>query len=402
MLFCIHFLQILQQCGVFRPHLHYYLCRKRSGTEWMVIMKSQLIVTAPPITTFPAYADTLAIICSFDEGREWMFSHYIQIQVNDIVSRVNDPDDFMLLAMFTSSFFVDIDMRKQANVACDNFFLGGERCPFLNVYEIPNSYVDAIDDSFINFIKRTIDNKIYIFLYVEISKIPNYGIKSELSHQVLIFGYDDDEQTVDFADFILGKYTFTKCTYDEMENAYKNVEKVLLPIVKTTALVQHIGYGAFTFDYSYIQDSIRAYLYPDIKVTERQNNYTMSIFKPVNWQTETYMGVDVYDYFPKFVARELELGKAIIDHRLFHAMYDHKEMMVKRIEFLIQQKCISKDKYSFLEEYSSNVCNRMRVIRNLVLKYNEKDNPKTLDKINIMLAETKTTETDLLKQIFDV
>jgi hypothetical protein len=333
-------------------------------------MKNELIVTYPPLTTFTTYADALAILLSFDEGKDWAYSHYIQIQVNDIVNHSNNGDA-MESAPFTASFFVDIDTRKRANVVCDNFWLGGERYPFFNVFEIPNDYVNAIDGTFVDFIKRTIDGKIYIYAYVDVSKISNYGTASPLGHQVLIHGYDDEMRKIQFADFLGGgKYMFATCSYDEIEAAYKGIGELFLPIVKSVALVQHIGYGTYTFDLSYVRDSVREYLFPDKNVTERQNNYAESIFKPVNWQLKTYMGVDVYDYFPKFIARELELGKTAIDDRLFHAMYDHKEMMIKRVEYFVAKGYLGKDVLQPLEEYKTAVRNKAVIARNLIIKYN--------------------------------
>jgi hypothetical protein len=364
-------------------------------------MKNQLIVTYPPLTTFTTYADALAILLSFDEGQDWAYSHYIQIQANDIVSRNNNTEDMMESAPFTASFFVDIDTRKRANVVCDNFWLGGERCPFFNVFEIPNDYVNAINGTFADFIKRTIDGKMYIYAYLDISKISGYWTRVPLGHQLLIYGYDEETRTVNFADFLDNqKYTFATCSYDEIEAAYKGISDLFLPIVKSVALVQHIGYGAYIFDMSYIRDSIREYLNPDPKVKERQNNYTMSIFAPVSWQTETYMGIDVYDYFPKFIDRELELGKTHIDERLFHAMYDHKEMMVKRVKHFIKKGYLSDDVRPFLEQYMTTVRNKMQAVRNVVIKYNMKERVETLDHVKTTLPEIRNAEIELLEKIF--
>jgi hypothetical protein len=366
-------------------------------------MKNQLRVTYPPLTTFTTYADTLAILFSFDEGQDWAYSHYIQIQVNDIINRNNNINDMMESAPFTASFFNDFDTRKQANVICDNIFLGRERCPFFNVFEIPNNYVDAIDGTFVDFIKRTIDSEIYIYAYLDISKISGYWTEEAVGHQLLIYGYDDENHTINFADFIDNqKYTFTICSYDEIESAYIGVADLFIPTVKSVALVQYNSHRVYTFDMSYVQDSIHEYLSPDPKVAERQNNYTMSIFTRVGWQTETYMGVDVYDYFPKFIAREFELGKTHIDKRLFHAMYDHKEMMVRRIERFVKKGYLSGDVHPHLEQYKIAVRNKMQLVRNAVIKYNMTKRIETLDYVRETLPEIRSKEIELLRQIFTV
>jgi hypothetical protein len=364
--------------------------------------KKILPVTYPPITTYTGYADAIAILCSHTESLDWVYSHYIQIQVNDIINRVNNPDDLMLFAPFTASFFNDFDTRKTINAVCDNIFLGTERCPFFNVFEIPNTYVKAIDEKFCDFIKRTIDDGMYIYGYFDQSKISNYGSDFEIGHQILIFGYDYNNQRIHFADFLYGgKFTFEQCKFTEMEQAFCNIDNIFLPIVKSVALIQFIDYGAYTFDYSYVQDSVREYIYPDIKTEERQNNYTMSIFKPVNWITKTYMGTNVYDYFPIFIERENELKKDNIDHRLFHAMCDHKEMMIKRLCHFLETGYINNDKIPQIELYTK-VRDNVLIVRNIILKYNLINVIGKIEKIKTLLAETKELEIKLLKEIFDV
>jgi hypothetical protein len=364
--------------------------------------KYLLPITYPTITTFTGYADTLAILQSHEKSLEWVYSHYIQIQANDIISRVNDTDDFMRSALFTASFFGDFDTRKTINAICDSIFLGVERCPYFNVFEIPNKYINIIDKRFCDFVKRVVDDGMYIYGYFDRSKISNYDSNLELGHQILIYGYDDSKQLIHFADFVdERKYSFSQCSYDEIECAFHNIDNVYLPLVKSVALIQYVESDIYTFDFSYIQDSIRDYISPNSKTENRQNNYTMSAFKPVDWITKTYMGVNVYNYFLIFIERELEMGKEYIDHRLFHAMYDHKEMMIKRMQYFLGKGYIAKDKTPQIESYIEVRDNALS-IRNLVLKYNLTKSTREINKIKTLIEVTRPLEIDLLSGIFSI
>jgi hypothetical protein len=364
--------------------------------------KNILPVTYPPITTYTGYADTLAILCTHQEALDWVYSHYIQIQANDITNRVNNLDDLMKYATFTASFFSDFDTRKKINAICDSIFLRFESCPFLYVFELPNSYVNLIDSKLYDFIRRTIDNGMYIYGYFDHSKVSSCKTNFEMGHQFLIYGYDDDERAIHFADFINdGKYTFMKCSYEEIEIAFRNMDNIYIPKRKSVSLVQYLNDGTFIFDYLYIQKTISDYINPDPLDEELQNNYTMSLFKEENWKTKTYMGVNVYDYFPVFIEREIELGKRFIDHRLFHAMYDHKEMMLKRIQHFIQKEYLGEEKLLQAEKYSK-VRDNMLIVRDRILKYNITKQPRELAKVKLLIAETKPLEKELLKEIFGV
>jgi hypothetical protein len=360
----------------------------------------------PAITSFPAYADALAILTSHEESFDWLYSNYIKIQVNDIVNRTNDPNDAMSFAPFTSSFFCDFDTRRQANVIGDNFFLGGERCPFLSIFEIPTQFIDKIASNFCDFVRMAVDNDYYIFGYFDVSQIEVYrqnNIHDLFGHQFMIHGYDNDEKCIFFADFLdKGKFRLAKCSYSQIDAAYTNMSELVIPLIKSIVAIKYNEQGFYTFDILHIKEQIASYITPNLHIAKLQNDYTLTMFTPVGWETETYMGVDIYDYLVNFIYKALDLQKTSIDLHHFHAMFDHKNMMLRRVDYFVQKGYLPRDVIVLNRRYKSDVRDKVLMARNLVIKYNLKPDLRIIKVISALLSEAREQEILLLKKIYNI
>ena len=368
--------------------------------------KKILPVTYPPITTYPAFAATLSILNSYEESYDWMFSHYLQIYAVDKVNR----GEFLILrgnAPYKAVFFGDVDNRRLLNANCDFMFFSKETCQYLDIFEVPTELFMTYNETFVSFIKRSIDLNMYVYAYVEQSKIEAFHRDYELNHPLLIFGYDDNEGVVHVADFVSSTYEFFECTYDELENAFQsglNFPVNVMDLPKESeaiALIRYTDYAPFIFDYSYIQDTIKEYIYPNKSKVEKFDRYIMSRLSFSDQVLKTHMGIDVYQYLSDLIQLEFNSGKEFIDYRIYHAMYDHKEMMIKRIEHFIKKGYLDSGKSALLEEYKKVRDNTLS-IRNSILKYNIQKNKGVTDRVVSSLAETRDLEISLLKEIFDV
>ena len=374
----------------------------------MITEKKKILpITYPPITTYPGFAATLSILYSHEESYDWMYSHYLQIYAIDKANR----DEYTLPlggAPYMVVFFGDTDNRRLTNTNSDFMFFSKEKCQYLDSFEVPTEFFIASNEPFISFLKRSIDLDMYMYLYVDQSNIEMFHRDSGFVHPLFIFGYDDKNSEVHVADFVNGKFAYFQCSYDELEKAFysamtlpNNANNMLPKESDAIALIRYINYAPFTFDYSYIQDTIYEYIYPDETKTERFNNYTMSRHSFRKRTLKTYSGVDVYNYLSDLIELERNAGRDYVDYRIYHAMYDHKEMMIKRLEYFFQQGYLGSDKSAFLEAYNEVRDNTLS-IRNSILKYNIKKDKGITDKVVIKLDETKRLEISLLKGLFDI
>jgi hypothetical protein len=363
-------------------------------------MKKILPLKDPPITTFPSYAAALGILSNYEEAFDWVYSQYIQLCT---VEMTNAYKDKYTNISYLPVFFVDTDTRNFTNIFSDVYFIMKTSSLYLNLYEIPSELIVARKESFVSLIKQCIDLNMYIFAYIDASKIKQYAKLNLNLHEIFIYGYNDEEKLMYFADFPINdtvKYQRSVCSYEEIEDAFTSVVNFVYPLTKPIGLIKYTNSSPYEFDLSYVKNSIKEYIYPNRNVAENYNNYAMSIFRYLDWKTKTYIGVDVYDFFINHINNALT-KEYPVSVEMFHGLYDHKEMMLKRIDHFVGKGYLSADKLAIRNEYVT-IRDRALAIRNLILKYKLQKKDVTLDKAKMLLNETKPLEIQLLKNIFEI
>ena len=368
--------------------------------------KKTLPVTYPPLTTYPAFAATLSILSSYEEAFDWMYSHYIQIYAADKVNRGGYKVDSGN-APYKPLFFGDSDNRRLAYTNADFIFFAKDVCQYFDLFAVPSDMFISGGETFVSMVKRSIGLDMYLYIYADQSKIGIFNRSNGFVHPLFIYGYDDEEGTVSAADFVDGKFVYFKCSYDEIEAAYRsgidlpNYCNNLPKESESIALIRYTNYAPFVFDFSYVQDSVREYLYPDKTKADRFTSYIMSRFSFSDQILKIHMGIDVYQYLSDLVELEFGAGKDYLDYRIYHAMCDHKAMMIKRVEHFIKQGYLNGSKASILEEYMQVQAKTLSA-RNCVLKYNMQNDKETAYKIPRLMAEAKDLEIPLLIELFDL
>lgn len=361
-----------------------------------------LPITDPPLTTYPGYADTLAILMSHPEAFDWVFSNYIQLYATQII--VNDFNHYFPTTGYAPSFFGDFDNRRLVNMMSDTIFLDREKCPHLNVFEAPLALIENNEHSIVDFIRKCIDLEMYIYGYADITSIHNYRVRnpSETSfHPVFVFGYDDEKRRFHVGEFLLGrKYHFTWFDYDEVELAFRNIKNYELLRVKSISLIQYVSNASFLFRFESVRKCISEYLNPTCESSLNLTEYSTSFFAPLDWHTHSFIGIDVYNFLEEFLSVEIALKLQRFDLRPFHALFDHKSMMVKRIQYFIEQGYLKKP-ISILEHFEK-IKKDTEIARNLIIKRNRLLDDAIVERIPEILQKTKEQETALLRLTFDV
>lgn len=110
-----------------------------------------------------------------------------------------------------------------------------------------------------------------------------------------------------------------------------------------------------------------------------------------------YKQLEKYDVMIKMVKKMKEDNE--LDYRMFHALYEHKSIMVKRVEELMNQGLISSDEVLVSEaeeiEKISDIC------RMMVLKYNILPRDDMLEELERNLLELKDKEIIFLTKLRD-
>lgn len=363
--------------------------------------KKLLPLAKPPITTFPSYAAALGIMANYEESYDWFYSQYIQLCTIEITNPYENEETH---APYIPTFFVDTDMRRITHTFSDYYFVMRENCPFLSICEVPNSLINVYDESFVEFIKKCIDLDMYIFTFLDVTKIGEYKSVSAGFHEIFIYGYDDEKSCVYFADFPINdssKYGYSTCPYLEVEEAYYSMNMLPYPIVKSVALIKYTNEVPYVFNMDYVINSVKAYMAPDISEANSYKDYVDSLFYRLGWKTKVYMGCNVYDFLTNYIKGETARGNNYFSTELFHGLYDHKEMMIKRVQHFISKGYLPKDKYLSIKKYYKIRDNAL-LIRNCVIKYNLRPSEELINKILELLKVTYDMEIPILYEIFDL
>jgi hypothetical protein len=373
--------------------------------------KHILPVAYPTITVLTSYASALAILQSHEEALDWVYSHYLQMYV--IKAEIEDiTQDYYATAGYASSFFGDFDTRRLSSTTSEEAFKSREPYPFFSSFEIPYDMITTYAPSFTAFLKDRIDKNYYLYVYADTTEIREYGHwheeRSFKGHPMMIFGYDDEKGTFSIADFFQkGVYAFEECPYAEMEAALSSKEISYVPLgkrIESISAIQYNDEGIFSFDIGYVRETVAGYISPSPQKAEAFTKYASSYFKPLKWKATAIIGSDVYGFlsdFAKLYVALRDFGVTSIDIRPFHALYDHKAMMCKRLEYFSQKNYIPPDKQTPISEYGK-IRDKAMIIRNMILKYNANPQTKILDALDKLLIETKIQEIELLREIFDI
>ena len=362
--------------------------------------KKILPVTYPPITSNFGMALPLSILYCYEDTYDWIYSHYINTVVFD------NPDSWRERGALRISFFVDTDTRRFSNDKNLYSILLRSQFPFLQQTEVSHEMLEVLELPILTFIKSAIDTGRYLYVRVNVAPIKLYHCSDYFLHGLFIYGYDDEQQVLHFADFVFnhGKFTFATCPYQEFTEGYYSTNVTQLETGDNTIGMMKYwnrrdayDWTTYELDMEYILESIHDYLQPDPKVARRFDRYLRSTYA---LPMKTYTGVDVYRYFQLSAQRSLDYGALWReDLTLYHCLLDHKEMMLKRFDYLYENGYLAEEKAKYFEAYQT-VRDHAVSLQNMFLKAFLAKNPAALRKSPALLEETKELETELLAKIF--
>lgn len=289
----------------------------------------ELPITIPIIKTHQYLAYPLSIILNYEETKPWFYSNYVQLVCRDLNLEFEYAKDFSNNPWLTIT-------------TCDT---------------------NITKDEFLKFLISAIKKEEYIYLFVDKYYISNFSqfLKFHFSHDLLIYGFDLENQFLHGIGYDkTGKFVFLQLRFQELIEGWMSEHNDQ----RSLTLMKYNSYRFHNYAiHSSEQDLIRLYdlTYKYLHgipayVDERSNSYFsqfsgMDIYKPL---------INVLNYYQSI--------QKPLDIRIFHALWEHKLLMVERIHFLSQhfgenntEKLIAKA--TILEK-------KALIIRNLVLKYN--------------------------------
>jgi len=336
-------------------------------------MKKILKIAPASIHTFSHNIVLLTILETSSLTEPWILSHYTNL--------------FFTRKGNTGDFFSAYDGDWQ--------YFEHKTCPWIRYLRYDRNLLRDHCD-IINLCKSMINNDTYVYVCVDEYYISNYTSgngKSHFLHPVFIYGYDDEEQMFYVADhFSNGVFSSQKIRISEFQTAYNSefqeqdfLEGIVGMQLRKSSACFHIQNvpEMFELNISKIIEDIKSYLCIN------------SIYKT---NDHYYVGIQYYNALMSVIHDKKAGNEYEINVRMFCTLLDHKIMMKRRIEYMLNHAYIASNHVDMLNIFKSIEQNTLLLLR-LVVKYGINPSHNLLDRMEKLITSICDVETKTLMQL---
>ncbi|MFD2673333.1 hypothetical protein [Marinicrinis sediminis] len=343
-------------------------------------MSVSLRLYPPFVQGYLFYAYPASLIGMTDETKPWIFSHYIQMCI--------DPD------------------FEHSPVPYTFYAFDYAMCPWLKVESISRKTLQACGPDPLSFFKACIAQQQCIYVYLDEYQIPHrvHYRKSRFIHENLIVGYDDNEgafELLGFDEYMI--FRRTKISYEQMLTAYAGVDDGMdqpdelhqilnsdsARVFQRIQLFQRHSDVRYPFDTQLVWESMQDY----VQGYNTSNRLSM-LRKPWN---RAY-GIHCYPYILDYVHRLIH-DEVPFDIRYLHNLWEHKQLMTKRIHYMQQHQFLGRD--TAIQKEFEKLEHQTLLLRNLMLKYYYQPNRAHLEHIGEALPQIGEKEVPLLRCVME-
>ena len=334
-----------------------------------------LPMNKPIISTYSTEANMLAVFASDEQAMAWFFENYFQVFTN---------------GRFEFSSYIDFWAA-----------LPWHSCPFFETYEYDLNFDFDFDvlDVFIN----AINDGFYVFLPLNQAYIEGAGFygDSDRVHETFVYGYDLAKKIFYIADFFDQGYSFIEASFKEIKASYTGVRSLVNrnDALSNMILMKFKKNEKYIFDLNNYKKNINDYLLskPTIDPLLTYRQYYFDHAK------EHIFGMSVYDFLISLINKiyyaDIPVIRKNIDFRGFHMMYEHKNLTLYALRYMIHQKYLCEES-SFLD-ICTHMIDETLILRNLTLKFNQSKNEKYFRKMSDKILALKKADKDFTRSLLE-
>lgn len=335
----------------------------------------------PQISHSPVISGLFATLGTKQDASAWFLSNFINIHINTETGE----DQFY--------------SRR-------DFFIN---CPWIHMCTVNMDQIHSVCSSVNKFIIENLKLGYYLYIVVKTSYIKAYnksGFEPGYSHNLLVYGFDDDEKLFYIADhFEHGVYSASTCSFTEMENSLAAFEEDN-PHYFNTICAFRLKDVAYQFEMEPVKRRLQYHLMstnlfdehlkfiPDEKFDGGENN--IYGYNTYSYRKDNYIfGIKVYDY----LISELEQHKEL-SPRPFCLLQDHKTLMSERVIFLNTLHKIRN--FNEIINQSDMLKSESNTIRNLFIKtrfLTGEYNNEAINRVIAKLRYIKRAEKEFLETL---
>lgn len=347
-------------------------------------MESKIILPVGEVETkaWPETNFLLSILKNVPFGWSWVLNTHIQLRCSIFYSKRWDIYDSRIT-------FYPYGMHDLT----PNIF---DMCPMLDKYAVPRKFILDKFESPISFVEETLQEGYYISTYMD--QFFRKDIKRiGYHHPNYIYGFDSEARKMHIMDnFEQGKFQKKVISYEEFLESYQQINGTNW---EASIFLYQLKQTDFYFTPEFVREQILDYLYP-----EKQFCYfnrmicPKSVIDTKERYDYTNFGVNCYEFLQEFIIKNAD-GVVNSDIRFFCIMEDHKYLMLKRYEFMLDRKFITEniELYEGLKE----LLDKFRALTNLYLKHIITSEKELLKNIAGQLIELKKKDISLMNQFVE-
>ena len=237
-----------------------------------------------------------------------------------------------------------------------------DKCPFIQTEFNVLSENQKKEQPFIDIIIHTINEGNYIFLFLDWKYIFPNSIKNSFSHSTLISGYDNNKKTFYLSDnYDKGKFTTLEIDMRTVEKAFysawnetvKNIKEnddlANCIFLKTIIAFRRNNKVHTEFDIEGLVTQLKSFICSKTTYIFGEENISLYGYLSYNW-----------------IIDDLSIGRFELGLKNYHFLYEHKYLMHKRLEYMINKNLISP--YHNYIERAAELRDEFLLIRNLYIK----------------------------------
>ena len=310
-------------------------------------MKKVLYKSEPILTSYSTLGNITSVLNHNVEFEPWLYNNFIQLSVTKLFRFA-----------YQKQMYYD--------------------CPYITRYSIPDYLVRKIPE----FIIQSIQMNQYLFFLIDRFYISSYSEyqRQHLVHEIFVYGYDDEKKVFYTSDNSQnGKYVDSEISFEDLTSARENVKPNFMYLSEINRQ------GASYIDMDKIRYMATCYI------------HSKANYFDIRYTPGSIFGVKV---FKEYIQRLSTDHKLMGDYRPLHLFWEHKELMLRRISYLMEKGFIEKED-RYLSEYEK-LARQFLLLRNKQIRYALTRDPSIIRDIEVKIPGYVDRELELLQEIFKV
>jgi hypothetical protein len=351
----------------------------------LITTKNQKVLSIyfPPPVNYSLYAAVrLSILLANPKTHDWFYSNFIQLHFEDLI--VNPVVSDHHLNIFPIEYMKAYDYCGAALFLQETF--------------VDEKVIPVDKKTLIPAMVGWIDQGFYVISRVDVSKLPgtrHYRGRPSV-HTVFFYGYDLQQKIFHHLDFNeKGDLTPIDVRFEDYLTAFFSRNLPGLFKEKRINSQYHITLcnvkPQSKLQFQLDPECIKALLTDYLHSTNTSKRF--HLFVP---EAKGVYGLSIYQAlidFTVFMARSSQS----VDYRTFHALYEHKQLMVERLLYLESLGII--DSTLRLSERFNKIAELSDILRHLAIKYNVTKNDNLIPRMIAMIENILELEQPLIGEI---